>query len=172
MAWLKKEIIRHDKKIMKSSFAVALVITCALSAGCDLLTNKKTTSDSPTTPTSPTTASIDAFAGTWQSVAVSTPPTGCGNLKYTVTPTTASSANVTFSATCASNIAVTGSGSGTLSGSVINWSANGLVSQGGVNCPFTFANSKATQDTSGQIVVTYSGTVCGIPVSGTETVKK
>jgi len=31
---------------------------------------------------------------------------------------------------------------------------------------------KATQDSSGQVVVTYAGTVCGIPVSGTETVKK
>jgi hypothetical protein len=67
---------------------------------------------------------------------------------------------------------VTGSGSGTLSGSAINWSASGLVSQGGVNCPFTFTNSKATLGSDGNVVVNYSGTVCGIPVSGTETVKK
>jgi len=33
-------------------------------------------------------------------------------------------------------------------------------------------NGKATQDATGNIVVNYSGTVCGIPVSGTETVKK
>jgi len=91
----------------------------------------------------------------------------------TVTPTTTSSAMVTFTATCASNIAVSGSGSGTLSGDTINWSANGLVAQGGVNCPFTFTNSKATlDDASKQVVVAYTGTVCGIPVSGNETVKK
>ena len=47
----------------------------------------------------------------------------------------------------------------------------GLVAQGGVNCPFTFTNGKATEDAAG-IKVVYSGTVCGIPVSGTETVKK
>jgi len=41
-----------------------------------------------------------------------------------------------------------------------------------VNCPFSFSNSKATLGTDGNIVVAYSGTVCGIPVSGTETVKK
>jgi hypothetical protein len=140
-----------------------------MTTGCDLLTKKDAT-PSPTSP-SPTT-NVDAFAGTWASITPSTPPTGCGNLKYTVTPTTTSTANVTFTATCAGNITVTGSGAGTLAGSAINWSASGLVSQGGVNCPFTFANSKATMETSGQIVVNYTGTVCGIPVSGTETVKK
>ena len=96
--------------------AAAFALACALTTGCDLLTKKDTpTSPTPTTPTTPT-ASIDAFAGTWASITPSTPPTGCGNLKYTVTPTTASSANVTFTATCAGNITVTGSGSGTLSG--------------------------------------------------------
>ena len=50
--------------------------------------------------------------------------------------------------------------------------ANGLVGQGGVNCPFSFTNSRATMGADGQITVNYTGTVCGIPVSGTETVKK
>ena len=156
---------------MKSSFAAALVVACALAAGCDLLSKKNKTTDSPTSPSS--TTSIDAFAGTWQSVTATTPPTGCGNLKYTVTPTSATSANVSFTATCASNITVTGSGAGTLSGNVITWNASGLVSQGGVNCPFTFTNNKATIDEANkQVVVAYTGTVCGIPVSGPETVKK
>jgi hypothetical protein len=162
---------------MKScaSGAVALVLAGLLSAGCDMFTKKTSTDTTPTTPTSPTTptASMDSFAGTWQSVTASTPATGCGNLKYTVTPTTTTAANVSFTATCASNITVTGAGSGTLSGSAINWTANGLVAQGGVNCPFSFSNSKAALDSTGQnIVVTYSGTVCGIPVSGTENTKK
>jgi len=149
--------------------AAAFALACALTTGCDLL-NKKDKTGTPTSPT-PTT-SIDAFAGPWTSVTPSTPPTGCGNLKYTVTPTGTSTANVSFTATCAGNITVTGSGSGTLSGNTINWTASGLVGQGGVNCPFTFTNSKATMDATGQVVVTYSGTICGIPVSGTETVKK
>jgi hypothetical protein len=157
---------------MKSSFAAALAMACVLSAGCDLIGKKDSTTPTSPTTTAPTT-SIDAFAGTWQSITATTPATGCGNLKYTVTPTTATSANVSFTATCASNITVTGSGAGTLSGNVINWNANGLVGQGGVNCPFTFTNGKATiDDASKQVVVAYTGTVCGIPVSGTETVKK
>jgi hypothetical protein len=154
---------------MKSSFGAALVAACVLAAGCDLLTKKTNGGD---TPTGPTTTKIDAFAGSWQSVQAATPAAGCGNLKYVVTPTTATSANVSFTATCASNITVTGAGTGTLSGSAINWSASGLVAQGGVNCPFTFTNSKATLGSDGNIVVDYTGTVCGIPVSGTETVKK
>lgn len=152
--------------------AAVFTLACLLSTGCDMLT-KKLTNPTPTSPTSPTPpASVNAFAGTWASVTASTPPTGCGNLKYTVTPTTATTANVAFTATCAGNINVTGSGSGTLTGSVINWTASGLVAQGGVNCPFTFTNSKATLEPNGQILVNYTGTVCGIPVSGSETVKK
>ncbi len=150
----------------------AIAITCALSA-CNLFTDKKDSSgSSPTSPSAPT-VSMDVFAGTWSSTTASTPATGCGNVKYTVTPVSASSANVSFVATCGGGIGVNGSGTGTLSGSTLEWNANGLVSQGGVNCPFTFTNGKATQDAaSTNVVVNYSGTVCGIPVSGTETVKK
>ena len=162
---------------MKSSTASALVLACLLTAGCDLLNNKDGSSSSTTTPTSPTTpvASITAFAGTWQSTTAASalPVTGCGNLTYTVTPTGPNSAAVVFAATCASNISVNGSGSGTLSGNVITWSAGGLVGQGGVNCPFSFNNNTATIDsTTNQVAIAYNGTVCGIPVSGSETVKK
>jgi hypothetical protein len=79
------------------SLAAAFALVCAMTSGGDLLSKKDT---SPTSPTTPTTT-LDAFAGTWTSITPSTPPTGCGNLKYTVTPTTTSSANVTFTATCA-----------------------------------------------------------------------
>jgi predicted small secreted protein len=161
---------------MKSRAIALIVFVSFMAAGCDLLTGKgkDSSSSGSSAPTSPTTPSVslDAFAGTWTSVSASTPATGCGNVKYTVTPTTSSSANVSFTATCASNISVTGAGAGTLSGSAINWSATGLVSQGGVNCPFTFPSNKSTLGADNQIVVTYAGTVCGIPVSGSETVRK
>jgi hypothetical protein len=153
--------------------AAVLALACATSA-CDLFSSKTESSSTPTSPT-PTTPSVsmDAFAGTWSSATASTPATGCGNVKYTVTPVSSTSANVTFAGTCGGSIAVNGSGSGNLSGSSLTWTANGLVSQGGVNCPFSFPNGTATPDASGaNIVVTYAGTVCGIPVSGSETVRK
>jgi len=161
---------------MKSRVSTALLLACVLTAGCDIpgfLSGKKDKNSEATTPTSPSgSTSMDAFAGTWSSATASTPASGCGNVKYTITPTTSTSAAVTFTATCASNINVSGAGAGTLSGNAIDWGASGLVAQGGVNCPFTFTNSKATMGTDGQVAVNYSGSVCGIPVSGTETVKK
>ena len=72
-----------------------------------------------------------------------------------------------------SNITVNGSGSGTLTGNVVTWSAGGLVGQSGVNCPVSFNNNTATIDsTTNTVAIAYTGTVCGIPVSGSETVKK
>ena len=165
---------------MKSRLASALALACLLTAGCDPFNSSSSPSGSSSTPTSPTTpttptTSITAFAGTWQSASAATslPVTGCGNLTYTVTPTGTNSATVVFAATCASAISVNGSGSGTLSGNVITWSASGLVGQGGVNCPFSFNNNTATIDpTSKQMTIAYTGNVCGIPVSGSETVKQ
>ena len=145
-----------------------LLLACASAAGCDLF--KKAGEKSPTNP-SPANVSIEVFAGSWASTTATTSATGCGNVKYIVTPLNSTTANVTFSATCASNIQVSGTGTGKVTGSALEWSAQGIVAQGGVNCPFTFANGKAVEDSAG-ITVTYSGTVCGIPVSGTETVKK
>lgn len=146
----------------------ALALACGLTTACDAL--KKVTDSSPTTP-SPTTVSLDALAGTWVTSRSATPATSCGAVKYTVTPVSATTANVTFAATCAGTIQITGSGTGKVSGSTLDWSAQGLVGQGGVNCPFTFANGKATEDTGG-VKIVYSGTVCGIPVSGEEVLKK
>jgi hypothetical protein len=144
----------------------SLIAAATLATGCELLNR-----DRDANPTGPgaTNVSLDVFAGTWTSAATPSATT-CGNISYTVTPM-GSSANVTFAATCAGNIQVNGTGSGTVKGTALEWSAQGLVGQGGVNCPFTFTNGKAVEDPAG-IKITYSGTVCGIPVSGTEIVKK
>lgn len=151
--------------------AVLLITLCAGTSGCSLL--DRFNDDDSETPTSPgPTVSLDTFAGTWASPTASAPATGCGSLTYTVVPVGTNAANVTFAGTCASSIKVTGNGTGKVSGSELQWTAQGLVSQGGVNCPFTFTNGKAVADATGTIKVTYGGTVCGIPVSGTEIVKK
>ena len=147
-----------------------LTLACTAASGCNLFSKDSEESDSPTAPTPPA-VSLSVFAGSWTSAAASTPATGCGTVRYTVTPVNASTATVTFAATCASNIQVNGTGNGQVSGSSLDWAAQGLVSQGGVNCPFAFTNGKAVEDTGG-IKITYAGTVCGIPVSGTEVVKR
>jgi hypothetical protein len=151
--------------------SIALFALCSVLAGCGMLDRLKDDDDGSPTAPGGTSVSLDAFAGTWTSATASSPATGCGNVTYTVTPLSTTAANVTFAGTCAGSIGVTGTGSGKVNGSTLEWTAQGLVAQGGVNCPFTFANGKATEDAAG-IKVVYSGTVCGIPVSGTETVKK
>jgi hypothetical protein len=141
----------------------ALALTCALATGCDAL--KKTTS--PTTPD----VSAAAFAGTWVTSRSSLPEAGCGAVTYTVKPVTASSATITFSATCAGTIQINGSGVGNVNGSALDWNAQGTVAQGTLSCPFTITNGKATENPAGVRII-YSGTVCGIPVSGDEVLKK
>jgi hypothetical protein len=153
------------KNLWAGVIAAALVAT----GGCDAI--DKLTNKNPASP-SASAASLDVFAGTWASTSAAIPATGCGNVHYTVIPVSATTANVTFAATCASTIQVSGTGTGKVNGATLEWSAQGLVGQGGTNCPFSFPNGKATEETGGGIKVSYAGTVCGIPVSGTEVVKK
>jgi hypothetical protein len=143
----------------------ALALACCLTTACELFDKK----ESPTSPTP--VVSLDAFAGKWVTSRSALPATSCGALTYTVTPVNASTATVTFDATCASSIRVTGTGTGKVSGATLDWNAQGSVSQGGMTCPFTFNNGKTTEDAGG-IKVVYSGTVCGIQVSGDEVLKK
>jgi hypothetical protein len=146
-----------------------LVVVCATTMGCDALS--KLTDKNPASP-SPAAVSMDVFAGPWASTSATTPATACGNVQYSVTPTSATTANITFSAICAGTIQVNGSGTGKVNGSTLEWSAQGLVGQGGTNCPFAFPNGKATEEAGVGIKISYAGTVCGIPVTGSEVVKK
>ncbi len=156
------------RRTLKGPPALVALVALVATGGCDLL-NKK---DSPTAP-STTTASLEQFVGTFMSTSASTVgPTSCGNLLYLVTPTSATAATVTFTATCATNIQVSGNGTGTLTGSSLGWSAQGTITQGTMTCPFSFANGTATAEGTTGLRVNYSGTVCGIAVSGTEVLAK
>ena len=147
------------------SFIVIVGLAAFLNAGCDGLFTDDTTSSSPTAPSSGT---LDAFIGVWTSVAAtSAPATSCADVSYTVTAVTPTSATVTFDAICAGTLEVAGNGVGTLNGSTLDWEAQGSVTQGNITCPFSFDDSSATAEGSG-LRVTYSGTICGIGVSGAE----
>lgn len=156
----------------RGSVLLALMLACTLGAGCGWLDfNKDDKDDDSTSPTSPSpTVSIDQFAGTWTSVSASTPATACGTITYTVTPVSTTTANITFAATCASNVTVNGTGTGTLEGSGMTWTAQGQVSRSGLTCPFSIPSGRATPQDGG-ISIAYAGTVCGIPISGTEVVQ-
>lgn len=112
---------------------------------------------------------IDSFTGSWG--ASSTPssaslPNGCTQFDYQIERLSETSAKVSLDATCAT-IAVKGAGQGTLSNNVLAWSASGNATAKGMTCPFNFTDSTATPE-SGGVRVVYSGTVCGVPVRGSE----
>ena len=157
---------------MRNTFQVlvACAAACLLTSGCDAL--DKLTGKNPTSPSTTAAVSLGDFAGTWVTSASTSPATSCGGVTYTVTPVTSTSANVTFSGTCAGTIQVNGTGTGAVSGAALGWNAQGTVTQGTLSCPFTFTNGKATQEAAGGVRIVYSGTVCGIPVSGNEVLKK
>jgi hypothetical protein len=78
-------------------------------------------------------------------------------------------ATIVFAATCA-NARVRGTGDALVSGDSLIWKAQGTVSVGSSRtCAFKFLEgNRATVIVPGQVKVTYNGTVCDIPVSGTQ----
>jgi hypothetical protein len=147
--------------------ALALVVACS--------------SSQPASPASPSTqtttaSALDQYVGTWHSSASGSPvalPNGCSQLDYQVAKNPdGQSATVTFSATCAT-VAGKGTGNGTLAGTTLRWGADGTVSfNGQAACPFHFQDSTATPEGTNAIRINYTGTVCGVPVSGSEVVTK
>ena len=64
--------------------------------------------------------------GTWASASSVIPSAStCSDFKWNATEQTATTAKGSFSATCAGDLKVAGTAQGTLSGSVISWTANG-----------------------------------------------
>jgi hypothetical protein len=137
---------------------LALLTAPILFAACG-----NSTSDTPTTPT-PT---INSFSGTWRSSTVTSVNGACTSMNWTITPTGATSATIAYSATC-SGVAVTGTGNGTLNSNTLNWTTSGSAAN---NCSFGLSGT-AVPDSGADLRVTYSGTVCGLPVSGTDTLHR
>jgi hypothetical protein len=157
---------------------VSLALTAAACAG-------GSTPAAPTASTGPAvgagsgsaTSTIANFGGTWVSGsagaggALAGAADACSQLEYKLTPSADNrSGTVTFNATCV-GITAQGSGSGVLTGDVLGWNARGTASRSGLSCDFSFDNSTAALEGSG-VRVTYRGTVCGLPVSGSELLRR
>jgi hypothetical protein len=142
-----------------------LAIACMLAAGC------AANDPSGTSPTG-SAAVLEALAGTWTLGSSSAAlPASCTALDYTVTPgSDGNSATVAFSGLC-SGVEGSGSGKATVSGSKLNWSADGTATRSGLTCSFSFTDGTAALEGSG-VRVTFAGTVCGLPVSGSELLQR
>ena len=144
-----------------------VMLSAFMSAGClDFLTHV-------TSPSTPTTATLQGMGGSWTSVSPApTPAPGtCTDFHWTITDFTGTTGSGTFTATCAGNVQVAGTASGTLSGTTVTWSANATgTTSGGVSCPIPLTGTATFDGT--QFRIPYSGTACGAPLSGTEILRK
>jgi len=124
------------------------------------------------TPASPTDPVLRSYVGEWASSALTSFPTpeSCGNLRWTVASQTATSMSGQFQATCAGNLSLAGTASGTLADGYIKWEAAGTAS-GPLTCPF-FLTGTATPDSTTTILVSYTGQTCVGPISGSEVLRR
>lgn len=123
------------------------------------------------TVTAPTAAGVGSLMGSWTSSNVIPSPSSCSDFRWNVTEQTANSARGSFSATCAGDLRLTGTAEGTLSGSTINWSAQGTATGPGLpTCPITLTGTAEIGVST--VRVPYSGQTCLGPVSGVETLRR
>jgi hypothetical protein len=146
-------------------FACALAV-CVAAGGC-------VGYESKTTTPSPTSASVEALVGTWTSASASIipSPSSCTDFKWTPTQQSPTSAMGSFSATCAGDLKVSGTAAGTLSGTTVTWTANGIATTATIpSCAISLTGTAELGVNS--IRVPYSGTTCLGPVSGVEVLNK
>jgi hypothetical protein len=150
---------------MKNYIFVSALALCLGAAGCAGFEHTSTT-------TSPTAAGVSALMGTWASASSAIPPVAsCSDFKWTPTEQTATSAKGSFSASCAGDLKVAGTAQGTLSGTVINWTATGVSQAPGVPlCAITLTGTAELGANS--IRIPYSGDTCLGKVSGVEILNK
>ena len=114
---------------------------------------------------------LDAIAGSWTLGSSGSLPDGCTALDYTITKSAdGQSGEIQFDGTCA-GVRAKGSGKGTLTGSTLNWTAQGTATREGLTCPFNVTQGTAQLEANG-VRVTYDGTVCGVPVSGSDLLQR
>jgi hypothetical protein len=155
--------LRPHYLLMKKTFSIALTIFAASTAGCIGYERKSTLA--------PTSGGIGALLGNWASTNLVPSASTCSDFKWNVTEQTGNSASGTFSATCAADLKISGTASGTLSGSTINWNAQAAASVPGLSsCPIALSGTAELGVDS--IRVPYSGDTCLGKVSGVEILRK
>ena len=151
---------------MKNHVLATLLCLSLAASGCVGYSSK-------TTSTGPTTAGVAALMGNWVSAGASLipSPSSCTDFKWNPTEQTSNSAKGSFSASCAGDLKVSGTASGTLSGSVVTWTAQATASVPGLpSCPISLSGTAELGSDS--IRVPYAGDTCLGKVSGVEILKK
>ena len=147
---------------------LAQFVLCALVAGsaaaCIGFERKSTV-------TGPSAAGVGSLLGSWTSSSLIPTPSTCADFKWNVTEQTGNTARGSFSATCANDLKLTGTAQGTLNGSTIEWSADGVASAQGLgSCDIKLRGTAEIGVTT--VRVPYSGDTCLGKVSGVETLSR
>ena len=151
---------------MKNHFLATILCFAATAAGCVGYSSK-------TASTGPSAAGVAALMGNWVSANASIipSPSACSDFKWNPTEQTSNSAKGSFSATCAGDLKVTGTATGTMSGSVVNWAANAnAATPAQPTCQVLLGGTAELGVDS--IRIPYAGTTCLGPVSGVEILNK
>jgi hypothetical protein len=150
---------------MRQILSLCVCTAVALASGGCLGFERKST------VTGPTSTGMGALMGSWTSASIVPNPASCTDFKWNVTEQTSTSAKGAFSATCANDLKLSGTAQGTLSGSIVNWSAEGSATAAGlVSCRFTLTGTAELGVDS--IRVPYSGDTCLGRISGVEVLRK
>jgi hypothetical protein len=152
---------------MKNLILATALAACVAASGCVGYESKTVA------PTTPGTAGVEALVGTWASAStgIVPSPSTCTDFKWTPSQQTSTSASGAFSATCAGDLKVSGTASGTLSGATVTWSAQGVASTPQIaSCNIALSGTAELGVSS--IRIPYSGNTCLGPVSGVEILNK
>jgi hypothetical protein len=146
---------------------LALVVCSTACYGLDNLFNTSPTSASASSST------VRSYLGTWIGPTVTTFPTAqsCGGVQWKITSQASNQISGDFQTTCSGGITLAGTIVASTSDTSIPWAASGTATQGSTSCPFSVTGTGTFQGTS-NIVVTYAGTTCLGPISGSETIKR
>ena len=130
---------------------------------------------SPTAPTPlPDGSSSGSLTGVWAAgtdFALPSPST-CRNFQWIITNQSPTAINGSFTAECGNNLTISATASGTLvnpTTAIIHVTGNGVL--GAVGCQFDL-NGNGTIIDNDAITISYTGTTCFGPVSGTETLRR
>jgi len=155
------------KHLRLAGMIVAIALVALAAAAC---IETKTTGVA-----SPSELAAVLTAGNWSSAAMAPPASldvkSCGNLEWKITTMTPTSASGTFKAACGGGLTLEGSAEGKLNGLGADLGASGTVGGAGMACTFSLTGT-AVPASLDSIRITYSGTTCLGPVSGSEIIKK
>jgi hypothetical protein len=154
---------------MKNYTLACVAAVSIAAAGCVGFEHKSTV-------TGPSTTGIEALTGSWQSVSdagsIIPNPNSCTDFKWNAAQQTATSALGAFSANC-NGIAYSGTAAGTLTGTTVAWSANGMATAANLPVsPCTITLTGTAELGTNSIRVPYSGNTCLGAVSGVQILNK